>query len=333
MKSSANKAIIPMNAFLCLCVVLIHLTSVPLGTLNPDGIKYAWIFVINRIPCFCVPSFIFLSGFKLFSGYGEKKIELKRFFKGRLVKIVVPYVIAVLIYFIYFLLKNWVRISELPQYIFLGTLVAHFYYIIIAVQCYILFPLIKNLFNRHPVWISVIALMSTVCFNEFVKVPYSDRFVGTYIFYFVLGMLFKKYDLGEKIRKYYVIGVIGYVVVAVIHIRLFYVQASGLMIYRWASIVNILYVVLSIVVIYGASMWISEKAKFIFNASKAVGDVSYNVYLYHILIMQILQYDILAGKDIAPATYFWILSCVVYGAIVVYTVLNYIIKRKKECKA
>ena len=279
MKKTIYKEIVTMNALLCLGVVLIHLTSVPLTTLNPERALYVLFFAINRLLCFCVPSFIFLTGFKLYGKYGNEKVDLKQFFVGRVKKVVVPYIIAVAVYFVYLLYKNCVVMSEIPQYIFLGTLVAHFYYIIIAVQCYLLFPLLKNVFSKHPIWVSIAALACTVCFNEFVHFQYSDRFVGTYILYFVFGMLFKKYDLGRKVNKYYFITLAGYIFVSFIHIRLFYLQSLGQIMYHYASIANIVYVLFSIVFIYGTCLWISEKSKLIFTVSQAISNVSTCIYI------------------------------------------------------
>ena len=125
-----------MNVVLCLNVVMIHLTASPLGTLRKDSIWFFVIFLINKGLCFCVPAFLFLSGFKLYQKYQGEKINLKTFWYGRIKKIVVPYIIAFLVYFLYYFLKSWINLKELPQYFFLGTLVAHFYYIVIAIQAY-----------------------------------------------------------------------------------------------------------------------------------------------------------------------------------------------------
>lgn len=329
MKKEIHKEVVIMNALLCLGVVLIHLTSVPLATLNPERAIYVLFFAVNRLLCFCVPAFIFLTGFKLCGKYGDEKMDLKQFFAGRFKKVVVPYLIAVAVYFIYLWYKNSIVPAEIPQYIFLGTLVAHFYYIIIAVQCYILFPLIKNIFNKYPIWVSLAAVICTVCFSEFIRFPYSDRFVGTYLLYFILGMLFKKYDLGRKANKYYLITLIGYIFVSLIHIRLFYLQALGKIMYHYASLANIIYVFFSIVVIYGTCLWISEKGKCIFNISQAISKVSYNVYLYHILVMFVMQYEVLSRIDVAPPAYFAASFVVVYGLIFIYSWLKSGVEKKK----
>lgn len=81
MKKGINKGITLMNALLCFCVVMIHLTSSPLSELRPGSLAHISIFIINKLLCFSVPAFIFLSGFKLYSKYGNEKVDIKPFFK------------------------------------------------------------------------------------------------------------------------------------------------------------------------------------------------------------------------------------------------------------
>ena len=102
MKKAVFKEVIPMNSFLCLCVVMIHLTSAPLGALEVGSFLHMLIFAVNKLLCFSVPAFIFLSGLKLYASYHDKQIDLKRFYIGRVKKIIVPYIISVIIYFLYF---------------------------------------------------------------------------------------------------------------------------------------------------------------------------------------------------------------------------------------
>jgi len=80
------KEISLMNVILCFSVVMIHLTSSPLAVLRKDSIWYLIIFMINKGLCFCVPAFIFLSGFKLYGKYKDEKIDIKRFFLRKIKK-------------------------------------------------------------------------------------------------------------------------------------------------------------------------------------------------------------------------------------------------------
>lgn len=80
MKRELSKGITLMNMLLCFCVVAIHLTSIPLSQLAPDSFAYILVFAANKVMCFSVPAFIFLSGFKLYSGYGNRKMNLGKFY-------------------------------------------------------------------------------------------------------------------------------------------------------------------------------------------------------------------------------------------------------------
>ena len=68
------------NVILTLSVVLIHLTSTPVSTLQKDSIWYLIMFAINKSLCFVVPAFIFLSDFKLCNKYKNEKMDVKKFY-------------------------------------------------------------------------------------------------------------------------------------------------------------------------------------------------------------------------------------------------------------
>jgi len=318
-----------MNAFLCLCVVSIHLTSTPLTELRMDSFWYAVIFGINKLLHFSVPAFIFLSGFKLYSKYGGSRIDLKSFFKGRFFKIVVPYLVCVFIYFIYFLNKGWVSIENLPKYIFLGTLAAHFYYIVIAVQLYLIFPLLKRVFEKYPRLMLTATLGVTVCCLEVFHFKYQDRFFGLYIFYFALGMAFSKYRLWEKMERLYVPCVFGFILTAVVHISFSYLEVTGKTLYRAANIINIVYVIFAIGAIYAFCMKIAKSCNFTYRCAKALGDVSYSIYLYHILAIFILKYDILPKYALSVKWRFVISSVVLYSLIFLYAFLREKVKKSE----
>lgn len=322
MKKNLFKEISLMNIFLCFCVVMIHLTSSPLMSLRYASFAHIIIFIINKMLCFCVPSFIFLSGFKLYSKYGENKIELKKFYTQRFKKIVIPYIISVLIYFIYFWSKRWVSINDLPEYIFLGTLAAHFYYVVIAVQLYLLFPFFKGIMSRYSKAVIAVSLICTILFQEFFHFNYSDRFFGSYIFYFSLGMLFAKCSFREKLGKFHLITLMGFVIFAIIHLSLTYMAMSGKIVYRCANIINIVYVSFSILAIYGFCIKITEKYKAPYKISQVFSRISYNIYLYHTLAIFILQYDIFPRLNLSVSEKFAISFVIVYFLIFAYALLK-----------
>lgn len=306
-----------MNVVLCLSVVMIHLTASPLGTLRKDSIWFFVIFLINKGLCFCVPAFLFLSGFKLYQKYQGEKINLKTFWYGRIKKIVVPYIIAFLVYFLYYFLKSWINLKELPQYFFLGTLVAHFYYIVIAIQAYFIFPWIQKGFRKWDKLLLIVSLLSTILFQNFIYFPYSDRAIVSYLFYFVLGMFLAKYPQWiQKFKKEYCM-VFG--IIAVLHILFSYLSIIGKMQYRGAPLINIIYVIFAILVLYNSCAWITKKIKKEKILLERINQNSYLIYLYHILLLQILQNEIFCYLNLS-IKYQFIFSCmVIYCVIVIFS--------------
>ena len=313
-----NNGISIMNAFLCLCVCMIHITSAPLAEAVVGSAFYAVVFLVNKVLCFSVPGFIFLSGFKLFGKYFNKQIDTKSFFATRIKKIVVPYAVSVLIYFVYFYAKEWVGIRELPQFLLLGTLAAHFYYVVIAVQLYVLFPLIKILFEKHIYATIIISLLCTIVFNHFIRFTYIDRFFGAYIFYFVLGMLFAKHNQHKFANAHLLMWVVCFTFAALFHLYFAYISSCGVLVYKYGNLINIVYVTSAVCLIYGLCHKYIQKSSVMCTASKALGDVSYNVYLYHILIIFVLLYDIFPGLGLYAAQKLVISFVVVYFCVFVY---------------
>ncbi len=326
MKRDLTKGITLMNMLLCFCVVAIHLTSTPLSQLAPDSFSHVAIFAINKVLCFSVPAFIFLSGFKLYSGYGERKINLGKFFLKRCTKVVIPYLIAVLIVFLYFFEKGWLGADKLHEYFLLGTASAHFYYVVIAVQLYVLFPLLKYLFNKSPVIILLLSLVCTALFQEFFPFTYSDRFFGSYIFYFVLGMVFSKYKCMEKSNKLFLAALPVSFLSALVHLSKSYLSLTWRDAYYYANLVNMVYVTSVIVVLFGVCTMAGGEFNLLSKYSRGFGEVSYNVYLYHILVMNIMQYDVLPLYETTVKSRFIITTAVVFGAIFAYDILNRVAK-------
>ncbi len=322
MKQDASKGITIMNMLLCFCVIMIHVTSIPLAMLPIGGVWHIIIYTINKLLCFSVPSFIFLSGFKLHSGYGQRTFSVKDFYLKRFKKIIVPYLICVLIYFLYFFAKGWVGIQELPQHILLGTLAAHFYYVIIAVQFYLLFPVLNNLFRKYAIWMAVGSLVCTVFFQQFCHFTYGDRFAGAYLFYFVLGMLLSKYRDRKISGRHFCSGLVLWVAVATFHVTFCYLMLEEKLFYHSANTVNMVYVLVSMALLYHLCRWLSEKWEGLFMFARSFGRISYKVYLYHILLILILQNHIFPYLNLSAGEQFATTFAVLYAAVFLYDYLS-----------
>ena len=321
-----------MNAFLCLCVIMIHVASAPTITFAHGSLPYILLAVVGKLLCFAVPGFIFLSGFKLYNKYQNSKLSIKSFYTGRLISIVLPYIGSVLIYFLYYYQKDWVLITELPQHIYLGTVAAHFYYIIIAVQFYLVFPLLMPIFRRFPKTFTAISFIATVYCLMFFNFTYSDRFIGTYIFYFALGMLFSEYKLYKKCKKICALSIIATIILGAVNTLSIYTEVPIEFIYKYPGAVYIAYVTCAIIAIFTLTTICGKKSPLLNKTSRALSNASYDIYLYHILVMAILQYDVFLRLTLTTKEKLLIMFVVVFGLTFVYAAFKNLFKRRSVKK-
>lgn len=177
-----------MNILMCMLVIFVHVASWTIGGMDKTSVKYVFLMVPWRLSAFVVQGFLFLSGVKLFAS--EKPFHYGKFLGGRVKGILVPYLVWVGIYYAYFIGIGWYSFSwrDLAEYVFLGTLCSHFYYIIIAMQFYLLVPLFRLRICREKPWLIVLeSIVITAVFKVFVHYPYDDRVFITYLCYFTVG--------------------------------------------------------------------------------------------------------------------------------------------------
>lgn len=130
------------NILFCLLVVWIHVSSAPVSTLEPASWQYAIVYFPWKLAAFVVQGFLFLSAVKLFLR-PQEAFSYRRFWRSRLCRIVLPYLVWVCIYYVYFVARGYFpfRVGDLLRYMVVGDLSAHFYFIVILVQFYLLMPL------------------------------------------------------------------------------------------------------------------------------------------------------------------------------------------------
>ncbi len=201
-----------------LSVVMIHVTSTYIFV--PSGVAIGGMnlaFMLNQVTRFAVPLFILLSGLSL--GLSQSGGSLGGFYKKRIVKIGVPYLVWCSLYFIYNAYPHWENLwakglDSLKFYgksLLLGSPAPHLYFIVIIFQLYLLFPLLKKLVNRSP-WISLLTafLITYIAQKAFYFLKYDFNMIPnaikpylwilfpTWLFYFVLGMFFSR----ERLQKF-----------------------------------------------------------------------------------------------------------------------------------
>ena len=195
-----------LNIVFCILVIFIHVSSAPVTGLLKGSWQYGVFFVPWRLSAFVVQGFIFLSGLKMF--LKEDTAGYKKYYKSRFTKIVLPYICAVILFYAYFLWRNYFGFSlkDLSGYIIKGDLVAHFYFVIAIVQFYLLKPVWTFMVNRISPKIAIIAsvLIMFLCKYVFSAFQYNDRLFTTYLAYWVMGCYAGKHyeKVLTHIKKY-----------------------------------------------------------------------------------------------------------------------------------
>ncbi len=320
MEVKTQNSITLFNAFLCFCVIVIHILSEYMTKLQVGGWLYNIAFVLQAILSFAVPGFLFLSGMKLFGKYGGKPMKSGAFYKGRLLKVFVPYLIAAVIYFLYFYARGWVTLRAFPESVFLGTISAQLYYVVVAMQLYLLFPLIKCALEKRSTLTLLGALAVDIVFHEWITFSYSDRFFGAYIFYFVLGMYIAQQKADDCIRRFARSFFGGAVLVGGVYIYGLYRFLTGLTPTPVHETLYVFYTTFAVLFLYCVSMWINSAP--ILRFAKIIGKGSYEIYLYHCLLLAVLRYDVFAQVPISASVQYALTAAIVCGTAVLYCIIQ-----------
>ncbi|MCQ4726222.1 acyltransferase [Anaerotignum faecicola] len=297
---TAKKEIITANALLCLMVIFIHVSSIPITTLPKDGLSYLIIFIPWRLSAFVVQGFIFLSGLKMFLK-DNKNISYKKYYISRFKKIVVPYIIWVVVYYLYFcFIAQYYPfdVKHLLTHMFRGTLVSPFYFIIVIIQFYALAPLWQKLYrNIRPSITFILSLAVTIILGMYLPAiieyitngyifNYNDRVFTKYLVYWSMGAIAGlNYDrFIEMIKNKAVI--ISVLFISLSAADLYFSYKSFALSYSVAFLENmhVFYCISAILFIMLLSTKIRPN-----KAISSVSSVSYSIFLSHCLVIYIIN--------------------------------------------
>jgi surface polysaccharide O-acyltransferase-like enzyme len=116
--------------------------------------------VINQVGRFTVPIFVILSGFALAKSEEKRPFDLQIFFQRRLWRIVPPYILFTVLNIIgqsQFQKADWLeRGQQILQLLSTGMGDYHLYFLGIIFQCYVLYPILRNiLFTKWNLYILI----------------------------------------------------------------------------------------------------------------------------------------------------------------------------------
>ncbi|NTV90245.1 MAG: acyltransferase [Clostridiales bacterium] len=194
-----------IRAVAALAVIAIHVSAAYVKVSR--GAYYT-----NQLVRFAVPLFVLISGLLLFRT-NDTVSDFKgylAFLGKRLRKIFIPYILWSIIYILFSIRSDFSRIWLSPGDFFpmagkkllIGTANSHLYFVIIIIQLYLLFPLLKAFVKRFPktaFWSTLLVTLASqvgIYLHSMRIITLQDYILPKYevfpvwIFFFVFGMLY-----------------------------------------------------------------------------------------------------------------------------------------------
>lgn len=189
------------NAIACLLVVLIHVLSLGVSQAEPGSWQMAFIYIPWRLSAFVVPAFLFSGAVKMSLSFHDTPSlqQYGKYIAGRFKKIYLPYVLWHSIYYAAFLHIHYVQgsLKDYLQQLLAGSLSSPFYYIILVMQFYLLYPFWQWLVRKVPwhtailcaVPITFLSTQSNPFFQQFWPgFSYADRLFTSYLLFWTIGL-------------------------------------------------------------------------------------------------------------------------------------------------
>ncbi|MBU1085111.1 MAG: acyltransferase [Candidatus Beckwithbacteria bacterium] len=281
-----------------LAVIFIHLFTLLTQkqfTVSPQNLIFLF---LDQIMRFCVPVFIFLSGYGLELSCQQKNFDLKSFIKKRSLTILPLYFLWSAYYIaLSILIIPWWKVLSgwsVSQIIFNGRADYHLYFVPVIFKLYLVFALLKKLPKKLFLPLFYCAIIFQLYFYSYftIKTPFiSDQLQHSNILvwagYFMLGIWLanKEKFLSKRNSLILIIFGLGLSVFEAFQV----VGKSGDVIQaiRFAKLSNIFY---SIGLI---GLFLISTSKILKNKYLSwFGQNSYLIYLAHPLPLHLLKFDL-----------------------------------------
>ncbi|MEN6371803.1 MAG: acyltransferase [Armatimonadota bacterium] len=288
-----------VRALATVAVVNIHISATPLiATLKDGATTFIYLF-LNVAARFAVPTFIMLSGMGL--AISKRKEGYFSFLKRRVKKVVLPYILWSVIYTFTWdentggMSLSMPTVSRLLHNLITGDACYHVYFVIIIVQLYLLFPLIRNwLSSNTGLIISGIITVSMISIGQYAEIP--DRWVFffdirnplNWIFYFGVGIRLVRGRGIEILRSRKYKDLLSFVTLGMLGGMMLFVYRVGLRTGIDAALDALGPVIIFYTMLVNMWFWKLNWDKLPFRRSlDAISEWSYLIYLAHPFILML----------------------------------------------
>lgn len=309
-QGTRKKELSLLNLLFCILVVLIHCLSQPVSVLTRDSWQYALVLCVQRLAFVSVPGFFFLSGLKL-TLFSQRHPSLVKYWLGRVRTILLPYILSVAVYYLYFWTHHYFPFSltDFGGYLVRGDLSSHFYFVVTLVQFTVLTPLFLWLARRFDpavllpfalgiTWLSSLYLQAILAAAvPGLEFPYGDRVFLSYLVYYLAGCC-----AGQAYPKFLALLERNTPLIAFLAAAFAvwdgiasWLGFSGRQSIPYLELVHTLYILSAILLLFRLAVWVRSPLP---RLGVAVDRASYLIYLYHCLVIVIVN-DKMANLGVA----------------------------------
>ena len=291
-----------MNVILCIFVIFIHAASNAVTYADRASAQYALLFPVWKLASCAVPGFFFLAGLKLSLGL-DKPFSYPKYLLGRLKRVVIPYIIAAVIFALYFNLKGFAAFTPASFLKSLadGSVCAHFYFVIAIVQFYLTAPLWRLLAKKLDSGVRaaaalIIAYFLSLILGQYLAdflilfdntriFPYCDRIFTTYLFWWTAGLVSGRYyeNVRAEAEKSFFPALVIFAPAALLDGWLAYIHTAKNAGIWWLETAHTFYVVTAVIFLFPLCVKLSESR--LVKITAPLDRVSYQVYLLHPLFL------------------------------------------------
>lgn len=318
--------IIFLNILFCLLVIFIHISSEVVTKVPKNTIFFKTVFSAQRLSSFVVQGFLLLSGAKLFLTKSGN-INYAKYYFTRITRVVIPYILWVVVYYIYFYSKNYYDFSleDLGYYILKGNLSAHFYFVIILVQFDLLAPLWMLLFKRgnaavHIAFSLIITVIAsqylmpilTTIFPSIPSINFANCFLRYQIYWTagcLIGRHYEEFRHFLKNNKVYIC--VCFILCAALNVAASLATVGYPPV--WLEFVHIMYCISAILFFYMLSQLFTGAGSVILKPFGFIDKSSYTIYLIHCLILVMFDNYMNDCGILSYSTRFLLRAAAVYG--------------------
>lgn len=300
---NANNAVLDKNnsnkikGLLSILIVIHHLSIY---------IKNTILFkIFMTIGIVAVAAFFFYSGYGLMVNYLKKKNYLDNFFNKRIMKIVIPYIISIILTFFSYLLTEYkLTFGEIFNSLFNGDPVVRFsWYVLTIIILYIIFYIsAKFLKDKKRINISIFLGTILYCIVATMLLSLNNWWINS-CFAFFIGVYWASYrdkyikilENKNKIIKYaIIISLISLIMIVIQFLTSGYSivdiiahnEIADYIMKKPISVISMNIICVSLLFIL---LNILKKVKLNNKVFSFLGNISFEIYLYHGLVMYLLR--------------------------------------------